>query len=376
MNELRMYVERLFEGKVLTAENIELKEEIYGNLVARYEDLVDGDMDAAEALERTKASFTSVDDVLGDEGVEAGVAVDGENAVETGADQTTQIPPVDPTVEMPDTQTAKEARSEGVEGIPVPPADAASNPVTPVEQGPKRGKVWPWACGGCLVLLIVIPVFSMLLFGANVLVDQWGNDAPDVDTQANIASGTGDAQLLDPDDTGVTVDPNGPVYLDGEPADELLQTVVDSSYNDVMPYADSSFDDVDSIDALIFNLPMGQWATNLDLTRGNGVLRFDYVGVPDYYDGDSIDMALAYNITALFCAVPEANKIQLTISESDEVNDHDCHVFERAAIEEMYGVPLNTDMVNEAGWKQLKNDNLYRHDFAEHMVDFAESEGR
>ena len=30
MNELRMYVEHLFEGKVLTSENIELKEEIYG----------------------------------------------------------------------------------------------------------------------------------------------------------------------------------------------------------------------------------------------------------------------------------------------------------------------------------------------------------
>ena len=31
MNELRMYVEHLFEGKVLTPENIELKEEIYGS---------------------------------------------------------------------------------------------------------------------------------------------------------------------------------------------------------------------------------------------------------------------------------------------------------------------------------------------------------
>ena len=38
MNELRMYVEHLFKGKVLTADMIELKEEIYGNLVARYED--------------------------------------------------------------------------------------------------------------------------------------------------------------------------------------------------------------------------------------------------------------------------------------------------------------------------------------------------
>ena len=44
MNELRMYVEHLFEGRVLTAEMIELKEEIYGNLVARYEDYVAGGM--------------------------------------------------------------------------------------------------------------------------------------------------------------------------------------------------------------------------------------------------------------------------------------------------------------------------------------------
>ena len=64
MNELRMYVEHLFEGKVLTADMIELKEEIYGNLVARYEDYVAGGMDAAEALEKTKASITSLDDVL------------------------------------------------------------------------------------------------------------------------------------------------------------------------------------------------------------------------------------------------------------------------------------------------------------------------
>ena len=64
MNELRMYVEHLFEGKVLTADMIELKEEIYGNLVARYEDYGAGGMDAAEALEKTKASITSLDDVL------------------------------------------------------------------------------------------------------------------------------------------------------------------------------------------------------------------------------------------------------------------------------------------------------------------------
>ena len=68
MNELRMYVEHLFEGRVLTQESIELKEEIYGNLVARYEDYVAGGMSEAEALEKTKASFTSIEDVFRESG--------------------------------------------------------------------------------------------------------------------------------------------------------------------------------------------------------------------------------------------------------------------------------------------------------------------
>ena len=64
MNELRMYVEHLFEGKVLTPENIELKEEIYGNLVARYEDLIASGLDESDALAQTKESMTSIDDVI------------------------------------------------------------------------------------------------------------------------------------------------------------------------------------------------------------------------------------------------------------------------------------------------------------------------
>ncbi len=61
MNELRMYVEHLFEGKVLTSSTIELKEEIYGNLVARYEDLIEGGASPEEALALTKQSMTSID---------------------------------------------------------------------------------------------------------------------------------------------------------------------------------------------------------------------------------------------------------------------------------------------------------------------------
>lgn len=65
-----MYVEHLFEGRTLDAETIELKEEIYGNLTARFDDYVAQGMSEEEAYRRTCEAVSSVEDVL-DEGDEA-----------------------------------------------------------------------------------------------------------------------------------------------------------------------------------------------------------------------------------------------------------------------------------------------------------------
>ena len=65
-SDIRMHVEHLFEGRVLDAETIELKEEIYGNLVARYDDYVAQGMSADEAYRRTCEAVTSIEDVLGE----------------------------------------------------------------------------------------------------------------------------------------------------------------------------------------------------------------------------------------------------------------------------------------------------------------------
>ncbi len=93
MNELRMYVEHLFEGKVLTPENIELKEEIYGNLVARYEDLLSEGVPEADALRRTKESITSVDAVLAVRDAEAmaGNAGNGAEGPGTSASEAVSV---------------------------------------------------------------------------------------------------------------------------------------------------------------------------------------------------------------------------------------------------------------------------------------------
>ena len=386
MNELRMYVEHLFEGKVLTSENIELKEEIYGNLVARYEDLLSEGVDEAEALRRTKESIASLDDVFAEEGdahaagCESVDPVAGESAESDAAARDASA-----AVTTPLDAEQDEALDTTRAGGPTPIADSDAAVLHPQPEQPvERRRVWPLvlvSAVGILIFLAVGVVGCNLVAGVRSLDTYTDGQNAAVEPQNDgedglVASGSGTATPAIPSDDGVYVDPNGPAYFDGEPADELVLAVVGSSSYDILAQSDAGLDDVDALNTLIFNLPMGEWAANLDVTRGEGILRFDYVGVPDYFDGDSIDLALAYNATALFCAVPEVQKIQVTVSESDEVNERDRYVFDRAAVGEMYGVALDAGMVNEAGWGQLKGDNLYKRDFAERMVDRAENDGR
>lgn len=82
--DIRMYVEHLFEGRTLDSDTIELKEEIYGNLVARYDDYVAQGMPAEEAYRRTCEAVTSVDDVMG--AVERGVGAERDAEAEKSAD--------------------------------------------------------------------------------------------------------------------------------------------------------------------------------------------------------------------------------------------------------------------------------------------------
>ena len=275
-------------------------------------------------------------------------------------------------------------------GYPTPVTESGSAVLHPQpSQSVERRRIWP------LVLISVVGIIIVLLVGlvgCNMVrgIESLGaftvnqGDSVSIDESGVHVQGGGSTVDVTPDggvsvykeDSGVVVDANGRVYLDGDVADELTKKVVNASSNDVLTYVNSSLSDVDGLGALLINLPMGEWSANLDVTRGSGVLRFDYLRVPDYVDGGSIDLALAYNATVLFCVVPDVQEIQVTLTESDDPHDADYYVFKRAAVEEMYGVSLNADMVNEAGWDQLKRDNLYKHDVAEHIVDRAESAGQ
>lgn len=404
MNEIRMYVERLFEGRMLTAENIELKEEIYGNLVARYEDYVAGGMDPAEALEKTKASMSSIDDVIESvDDVRETARADNGDAAKADTADTTVLPnaavakgssPAQPdavgeTVAMP------------VAGTPLPPsgfegevdedvASVSSSANAAVSKGKRTRNIIIAATAG-FALFVVVGVGLIYALRIDRVEDRADSAVTEVQnsgqstTNGGIASGQQSGQANAQSNSGqgngasarnkeVVVDADGTVWVDGELGDDIAVAVVNAQPGDISLYAETDPSDAANVESLIRLLPMSEWATDIDVTLGVDVLGFAYREVPDGYDGDSIDLALSYNTMALFCSMPLLNEVRVTVTEADDPMDEDYYVFTRDNAQSRFGVMLSADMMNEAGWHQLKEDNLYSRKFAEDMVDAAERE--
>lgn len=404
MNEIRMYVEHLFEGRMLTAENIELKEEIYGNLVARYEDYVAGGMDPAEALEKTKASMSSIDDVIeGVDDVRETARADNGDAAKADTAETTVLPNAAVAKGSPPAQpgTVGETVAMPVAGAPLPPAgfegevdedvaSVSSSANAAASKGKRTRNIIIAAAAG-FALFVVVGVGLIYALRIDRVEDRADSAVTEVQnsgqstTNGGTASGQQSGQANGQSNSGqgngasarnkeVVVDADGTVWVDGELGDDIAVAVVNAQPGDISLYAETDPSDAANVESLIRLLPMSEWATDIDVTLGVDVLGFAYREVPDGYDGDSIDLALSYNTMALFCSMPLLNEVRVTVTEADDPMDEDYYVFTRDNAQSRFGVMLSADMMNEAGWHQLKEDNLYSRKFAENMVDAAERE--
>lgn len=378
MNEIRMYVEHLFEGKVLTAEMIELKEEIYGNLVARYEDLIAEGVEPGDALARTKEGMTSIDDVLAGEDVEENVSELSPTDKDTGSGE--DAGGAQPVVAAPAAAAASAASV--APGAPVPP-EGTENPLPapvaqPAQDVGKKRRTWIIVAAVVAAILLV----PALLFGAGMIgfTSMSGADVDIDEGRVEVDDGKGNEVTIDPQqgisvtdgDNEVTIGSDGVVRIDGDLADELLTAVVNARSGDVKELVNTDPTDAAAVERVLRALPMSQWLSDLDVTRGVDVLSFAYREVPDAFEGESVDIALAYNVAAIFCTMPTLNEVQVTLTESDEPADESYYVFKRNDVQQRFGVRLDEGMVNEAGWTQIMRDHLYKHDFAENLVDAAE----
>lgn len=315
MNELRMYVELLFEGRTMTRETIDLKEEIFGNLVARYEDLLAQGASEAEALERTKASITSVDDVL-----------DGEESADDaqGADRDGHDADADGDVRGADATLASVT-------VPIP-GDASA-----ARRRPSAGVVIAAVAGVFLVLVAVVVALGAA--GGRAYETVRGSSTVVSDQGETVTSGVGD---------------RGETVTSGD----LFAEVSGGSADLIAPYAGTALSDTVRVEELVRALPLGAYVTEVDtdVARGTATITYAYED-RDYLarDDDYVDLALVYDATALMSAMGDLGSVTvIEVETKDHDYDRDVTVFERTVVEALLGTRLSPDVLTEGAWEPVR----------------------
>ena len=343
--DIRMHVEHLFEGRTLTKETIELKEEIYGNLVARYEDYVAQGMTDDEAYRRTCEAVGSLDDVLGGEKDEEQQSAPAEPA-DVAADETVVAPVVD--------------------GAPEPPAEgAAASPEATVSAPKKR---WSTPAIVIAAVVAVLLVGTIVVTVLNIVNTNAARDAYEGMTSEEV-------QPQDVDDSTSYEEPGTNAEQDSS---TTTQTTPQSTQNgageqnrggqgqgnrdsasatglDAEVYAHSA----DSLTAATLassgssavenvtrSLPLAEYLTSVEATPANRVA----------YDDDCVDRALVYNVVALMSTVSDLDRVELIEIEDDGYDyDRDRQVFDRATVEGILGIPLNADLLAADVWNATRD---------------------
>lgn len=381
MNELRMYVEHLFEGRVLTAEMIELKEEIYGNLVARYEDYVAGGMGEAEALAQAKASITSIDDVL---------AGEGEDAFEGAASSASED--AGPTAVHASDDDAGEstceegAATEGAAATVVQSAPATASTADASDHANPWLKILVVAAAVIAVILAAVVMWNVVLEPTGDQLEDTVEDVVDV----TVAGGAGQTSNGNNQDTNSGADAgtnantsNTPTFSDPEDQREYEATMAVLDEIDAHDPTTLQAYTGDSQPSSVFfeNLPLGSYVSADETGSINaGTFEVYYVNVSEDIDGDAIDRAIVYNAAAAFSSYPNLQRLNVVVHEAyDEHHDADVYAFDRSQLERAFAnasgdavTQFNSSLFeSEASWDVVRQQ-IDRHDFCDHQMDMAE----
>lgn len=366
-----MYVEHLFEGKVLTTENIELKEEIYGNLVARYEDYLANGLTEAEALARTKASITSIDDVMA-----------GESGKSEDEAPTTVISAAEPTV-----TPATAVRT------PVPPG--ASESAGSSASAPKAKPKWPLVLG--IVVVALVAIFGLFEFVIEPMMDrqediaetqagqQWreqqsqnsGNDASsNTGTATTTDGGNGAATQNNQDITPTFSDPED--QAEYEATMGLSNMIQASTAEALRTYVGGTLD-TQTVATMLSSMPLGTFPMTVGYDNAASVT-IEYTDVDHNIEGDMIDNAIAYNVTSLMAVYPQLQSVTFTVNENDDHElEYDHYVVDRSSLESLLARTSSNEItqVNESllesedSWNRVRN-YVATERFSDALMEIAE----
>ena len=368
--DIRMYVEHLFEGRTLDAETIELKEEIYGNLVARFDDYVAQGISEEEAYSRTCEAVTSVEDVLG----EKGAAEKDERAA-------------DATVVMPEPAAEPTTVIDAPVAEPVVPPTVGATPA----EAPNR---WPTGKIVAVVAVAVVAVVAIwgllnVLFGKVALddyqtqtsqevqqlnepddttfTDQTQGDATDhatssqtnSDTTQGGAQGNGNGNGNDNGAANGNGNGNGAqTQTQGQGATGLVGEVKSHSVDSLNAYAGTSVSDSAQVEKLFRSLPVSEYLSSVEANAATGTVTVTY----EYQDrdlvardDDHVDLALVYDAVTAMCTIDDLQTLTLYEVEPDDGRlERDTQVFERSMLERLLSTTLDGSKLTTDAWDDLR----------------------
>ena len=325
-----MYVEHLFVGRTLDAETIELKEEIYGNLVARFDDYVSQGMSEDEAYRRTCEAVTSVDDVMGEK--------------DEAAAPTTAMPKATPEPE------------------PVAPVEAPPAP----EPSPAAPRRWSTAVIVAVVAVVLViagiagcTVFTMLdtQRAAGDYQSQTSQDVQRVDQGDDATSQT----TTNTDTTNGAAPQDGTGNRYGAPSQSgsgLVAEVQSHSVDDLAAYAGTVSTDVARVEELLRSLPVSEYLTGVESTgAGSVTVTYEYQDRDLVaWDDDHVDLALVYDAVSAVCAVDDLQTLTLVELEPDDGRlERDVRIFERSMLEGLLGTSLDGAKLDSSAWDDLRS---------------------
>ena len=341
--DIRMHVEHLFEGRTLTRETIELKEEVYGNLVARYEDYVAQGMTDDEAYRRTCEAVGSLDDVL-----------EGEKDEEprgTVADERTVVMPAS----APEPQGAP----------PVPGETKAADSGT--HKRWSTGKIVAVVAGAIAVVAIALVAVSAIAgLVAREAYDGTTQQIQQVDEPTAQTDATSEPQAQDQTTTTQgSQSGNGEQNRNGQgnagagaSATGLDAEVYAHSVSSLAPttLASSGSEVVASIAGA---LPLSGYLTSVEADAATGTVTLTYTYQDRdllAYDDDCVDRAIVYDVVALMSSVGDLSRVEVIEVEDDGYDyDRDRQIFDRAMVEGVLGTQLTSDLLTEDSWNALRD---------------------
>lgn len=335
MNELRMYVERLFEGRTLTNEAIELKEEIYGNLVARYDDYCAQGMGETDALTRTMASITGIDELLdglNDQASEGSATAQyaGEKDGATDAEDTPGTSdtapaatadadsPADPARTPSDEKDAAKTqrlnRASAADAptaqCPVPPG--ATAPSAQPRQGEKI-RIALLAIAAFVVVLVVVALFAVILGGVAIIPEREQTVA------TTMAAGSNDATA----ENGSDGPGNAAAAGNATPRSTIHMQLEDIRLDDIRQYLDAGImSNASNLDELLAHLPgstLNPGVVALDTNDRSITISYRYQD--GSVDDEQLESALLFNAAVLMCTTDAPDAVQFNICDAPGTGD-------------------------------------------------------